>query len=130
MLKQRRRASFSLLRSDNLQLARNMYKVIGVSLRDEPARIRFLHKVLVALLIRKGNGIFLALEMYALTVHEVGGGLPAHEGILPSMAFGERIPVHDPAVGVPVTGLCRCFCRAVDSVSGSLVGDFEEVGEG
>jgi hypothetical protein len=115
MLKEEKlRVSVPLLRPDNLQLAGNMYKVVGISLRREAALIRLLNKVLVALFVRKGNSIFLALELYALAVHEVGGGLPAHEGILPPTTLCERVPIHEPAEAMPVAGLCCCFCGTVD----------------
>jgi hypothetical protein len=50
-------------------------------------------------------------------LHEIGRGLPAHQRILPSMAFGEDVPVHAPVVAVPVAGLSCCLCRSVDAAS-------------
>ena len=115
------------LRPNMLQPRRTMHKVIRVCLGDDPSLIRLLHKILVPLLIRKVHCRFLTLKVQMCALHEVGRRLPAHERILPSMAFGKYIPVHAPVVPMPVAGLGCGFGRAVDprwEVSGTL----EEVG--
>ena len=86
----------TLLRPDRLQLLRAMGEVVRIRLWHKLPLIWLLHVVLVTLLVRKVDGIFLALELDALAVHEVCGGLPAHEGVLPSVSFWQWIPVHQP----------------------------------
>jgi hypothetical protein len=58
---------------DHLQLSGNMGEVVRVRLGDKLARIGLLHKILIALLVRESDGIFLGLELYPVAVHEVGG---------------------------------------------------------
>lgn len=51
--------STSLFRADVLQLLGRVHEVVGVSLGSELARVGFLNKVLVTLLLSKVNGILL-----------------------------------------------------------------------
>jgi hypothetical protein len=37
------------------------------------------------------------------SLHGIGGRLPAHKRIFPSMAFLQNIPVHSPMVTVPIS---------------------------
>ena len=99
-----------------LQLLITPQEIIRIRLRRNLPRIRFLHKVLISLLLREADRILLALEVHVCALHEIGRGLPAHERILPSVAFGENVPVHTPLVTVPVTRLSRGFGGAVDAV--------------
>jgi hypothetical protein len=62
-----------LLSPDNLELPRNMHKVVRVCLRNELPLVRLLHKVLISLLVRKVDGIFLRLELHLEALHKVGG---------------------------------------------------------
>ena len=103
------------LRPYVLQRLRTVQKVVRIRLGNDPPLVRLLHKVLVALLVRKVDGGLLALEVEMRALHEVGGGLPAHQGVLPSVAFGENVPVHAPVVAVPVAGLGGGFGGTVDS---------------
>ena len=98
-----RSASHSdLLCPHDLQFAWNMCKVVGVGLGHELPLVWLLHKILVALLVGEIDGIFLGFELDAVAVHEVGGRLPAHERILPAVALGQDVPVHEPMRRVPV----------------------------
>ena len=82
-----------------------MEEVVRISLRHEPALVRLLHKVFVALLLGKVDGILLRLEVDVGTLHAIGGGLPAHQWVLPSVALLQNVPIHSPVVAVPGTGL-------------------------
>lgn len=73
-----------------------MSKQVGIGLGSGLPLVRLLDKVLVALLVSKLDGILLGLELYPVAVHEVGRRLPAHERVLPSVALGENVPVHQP----------------------------------
>jgi hypothetical protein len=105
----------SLFRPDLLQLSGNVCEVVGVGLGDELADIGLLDEVLVALLVSKVDGILLGLELQTLAVHEVTGRGPTHEGVLPAVALGENVPVHEPVLRCPVSGLCGGLCGLVDA---------------
>ena len=92
-----------------------MQEVIRIRLGHDAPLVRFLHKVLVPLLVRKVDGRLFAREVEMRALHEVGRGLPAHQRVLPSVALGEDIPVQAPVVAVPVAGLGRGLGGAVDS---------------
>jgi hypothetical protein len=85
-----------LLRPYNLELARNVCEEVSVGLGDEFALVGLLYKVLIALLVGEVDGIFLALELDPVAVHKIGRRLPSHQLVLPPMALGEHIPVHQP----------------------------------
>ena len=76
-----------LLRPHLLQLLMRMLELIRIHLRDDAPLIRLLDKVLVALLERKLDRVFPALETDVRALHEVRGGLPAHEWVLPAVAL-------------------------------------------
>lgn len=105
--------SFSL---DVLELLRFVDEVVSVGLGDEATLIRLLNEVLVSLLLGEQNGILLALEVQVGTLHAIGRGLPAHEGVLPAMTPLQDIPIHSPVVAVPGSGLCCGLRLAVDPV--------------
>lgn len=88
----------TLLCPHNLELLRYMGKVVGIGLGNKLPLVRLLHKVFIALLVRKGDGILLGLELDPVTVHEVGRRLPSHKRVLPSMSLGKGVPVHEPVV--------------------------------
>lgn len=73
-----------------------MSKQVGIGLGGGLPLVGLLDKVLVALLVSKLDGILLGLELYPVAVHEVGRRLPAHERVLPSVALGKDVPVHQP----------------------------------
>lgn len=106
----------SSLCPDLLQLSGDVCEVVGVRLGDELADVGLLDKVLVALLVSEVDGLLLGLELDSVAVHEVGRGRPAHERVLPSVALGEHVPVHEPVFRCPVAGLCGGLCRLVDAV--------------
>jgi hypothetical protein len=83
-----------LLGPYDLEFSRDMSEEVGIRLGDELPLVRFLHKVLVTLLVGEVDGILLGFELYPVAVHEVGRRLPAHERVLPSVALGEHVPVH------------------------------------
>lgn len=101
---------------DVLELLRLVKEVVGISLGHEPALIRLLHKVFIALLLGKGNGILLGLELEVGALHGIRGRLPAHERVLPAVTLLENVPIHAPVVSVPGTRLSSGLCGAVDSV--------------
>lgn len=86
-----------------LQRLEGMHEVIRIRLGCDLSFVRFLNKVLVSLLLGESNGIFPRLEVHMCALHEIGRGLPAHQGILPSMTFREDVPVHTPVMAVPVS---------------------------
>jgi hypothetical protein len=51
-----------------------------------------------------------------MAVHEVGRRLPPHQWVLPSVSFGEGIPIHKPMMCMPIAGLGSGFSWAVDSM--------------
>jgi hypothetical protein len=108
--------SIPLLRPNMLQLLIAPQKVIRIRLRNNLPTIRLLNKVFITLLLCKPDGVLLALEVQMCALHEISRGLPSHQRVLPSVAFGENIPVHAPVVPMPVTRLCCCLCWAIDSV--------------
>ena len=73
-----------------------MSKQVGIGLGGGLPLVGLLDKVLVALLFSKVDSVLLGLEIDAVAVHEVGRRLPAHERVLPSVALGEDVPVHQP----------------------------------
>lgn len=79
---------------DNLQLLRNMHKVIRIILGHEFSLVGFLDIVLIALFVGEIDSVLLAVELDTLALHEIGAGLPAHERVLPAVAFGEGVPIH------------------------------------
>lgn len=94
-----------------------MQEVVRIRLWQDPPLVWFLYIILITLLIGKVDSVFLCLEFNGHTLHEVGRGLPAHEGVLPSVTLGKWVPVNLPAVGVPCTGLCCGFRWTVDSAT-------------
>jgi hypothetical protein len=48
-------------------------------------------------------------------LHDITGGLPAHERVLPSVTLSENIPIHSPMMTVPSTRLGRGLRGFVDS---------------
>lgn len=96
-----------LLGPYKLKLLRAIYKLISIRLRYDPSLIGLLHEVLISLLVCKPDRILFRFETYPLALHKVAGGLPAYQRILPSMSFGQWIPVHEPLHAVPVTRLRR-----------------------
>lgn len=92
-----------------------MHKVVGICLGNEFALIGLLDKVFVALLLRKQNGVLLGLEVDVSALHDIAGGLPAHERIFPSVALSENIPIHSPMMTVPSARLGRGLRGFVDS---------------
>jgi len=112
--------SNNLFRSNSLELLWGVYKVIGISLWGECSRIRLLDEVFISLLLGERNGVLFGLEIYVCALHEVGGGLPSHQGILPPMPFWENIPVHPPAATPPRAGLGGWLGFLEDSNSPSL----------
>jgi hypothetical protein len=88
----------SLLCPDLLQLSGNVREVVGVCLGNELANIRLLDEVLVALLVSKIDSILLGLELNAVAVHEVSRRGPTHERVLPTVALGKDVPVHEPVL--------------------------------
>lgn len=104
--------SFGLNVSDLLGLVN---EVVGIGLGHEAALIRLLDKVFVALLLGKGDCVFLGLELQVGALHAVGGRLPAHERVLPTVTPLQDVPIHAPVVLVPGTGLCGGLGRAVDA---------------
>lgn len=63
---------FILLCPHLLQLLRTVNELICISLRDNFPHVRFLHKVLISLLVGKVYGVFLAIEVQMCALHEVG----------------------------------------------------------
>jgi len=68
----RRHAFIPLLGPDQLHLSWYVSEVVGIRLRHELPLIGLLDEVLIALLVRKINGVLLGLELYPVTVHEIG----------------------------------------------------------
>lgn len=85
-----------LFGENDLELLGLVSKQVGIGLGSGLPLVGLLDKVLVALLVSKLDGILLGLELYPVAVHEVGRRLPAHEWVLPSVALGEDVPVHQP----------------------------------
>lgn len=94
-----------------------MLKLICIRLRYYSPLIRLLHKILVPLLVREQDRIFLAIEAQVCALHEVRARLPAHKRVFPAVTFGENVPIHTPVLVLPVTGLGGWFCGAVDTAS-------------
>lgn len=101
---------------DDLELLRLMKVVVRIGLGLELSLLGFLHKVFVSLLLGEPDGILLALEVQVGALHVIGGRLPAHQRVLPTVALGKNIPVHAPVVAVPCARLSSWLGRAVDSV--------------
>jgi hypothetical protein len=85
-----------LLRPHRLQLLRTVHKLRRIRLRDKPPLIRLLNVILIPLLIRKQNSVFFRLERQLRALHTVARRLPAHQGVLPSVALLKNVPVHPP----------------------------------
>lgn len=120
-----------LFRPYNLQLLRAVHKIVCVCFGHKLPRVRLLHKILIPLLLRKPDRIFFVLEAYMRALHEICRRLPAHQGILPPVAFAEDIPVHSPMVPMPVSGLCSGFGGPVDPILAcELEGTLGDFGEG
>lgn len=105
---------------DDLELLRLMKVVVRIGLGLELSLLGFLHKVFVSLLLGEPDGILLALEVQVGALHVIGGRLPAHQRVLPTVALGKNIPVHAPVVAVPCARLSSWLGRAVDSHSSGL----------
>jgi hypothetical protein len=88
----------SLLCPDLLQLSGNVCEVVRVRLGNELANVGLLDEVLVALLVSEVDGIILRLELQAVAVHEVSRRGPSHERVLPAVALGKYVPVHEPVL--------------------------------
>lgn len=108
--------SSPLLRPNVLQLVGRVEEVVRVGLGRDLAALGLLHEVLIALLVGEVDGILLGLEVELGALHHVGGRLPAHERVLPSVALGEDVPVHAPVVALPVAGLRGGLGLLVDAV--------------
>ena len=92
-----------------------MKKVIRVCLGGKLALVRFLNEILIALLLCKQDRILPCFKAQMSTLHVIGRRLPAHERVLPSMAFLQTIPVHPPMMTMPSARLGCRFRRSVDS---------------
>ena len=92
-----------------------MHEIIRIRLGHKLPRIRLLHEILIPLFLCKADCIFFALEVDMCALHEIRGRLPAHQGVLPPVAFGEHVPIHSPVVPGPVSGLRGGFGGPVDS---------------
>jgi len=98
-----------------LQLLRLVHKLRRIRLGHKLPLVRLLHKVLVPLLIREVDRVVLGDEIEVGALHEVGARLPAHERVLPAVAFVQDVPVHAPVVAVPAAGLGGGFGGLVDA---------------
>lgn len=85
-----------LFGGNDLELLGAVSKQVGVCLGDSLPLVGLLDKVLVALLVGEVDSVLLRLELYPVAVHEIGRRLPAHKRVLPSVALGEDVPVHQP----------------------------------
>lgn len=112
------------------QRLRAVLKLRGVCLWDDPPLIGLLNKVLVALLIGKADRVLSRLEIEMRALHGVRRRLPAHQRVLPPVAFAEHIPVHAPMVSVPVAGLRCGFRGLVDSIEDIRRDRVTKLGEG
>ena len=110
------RVSLHLFRPDMLELLWCVKEVVGVGLGGDFSRVGLLNEVLVTLLLGKVNGVLLVLEVDVGALHEIGRRLPAHQRVLPSVALGEDIPVHSPALAPPGSGLSCGLGLLVNSV--------------
>ena len=99
-----------------LELPGRVQEIVGVRLGSKLARVGFLNKVFVALLLGEVNGVLLALEVDVSALHEIARRLPADQRVLPSVSLGENVPVHSPASTSPVTRLCSGFGLLVDAI--------------
>ncbi len=63
----------SLFRSDVLQFVRGVDEIVGIGFWHDPADVRLLYEVLVALFLGEGDGILLCLEVDVCSLHEVTG---------------------------------------------------------
>ena len=61
----------TLFRLDMLQWLWLVQEIVGVCLWHEPSLIRLDHVPLVALLLCKGNGILLGIEIHLGSLHEI-----------------------------------------------------------
>jgi len=75
-----------------------MNKVVRIRFGNKLPLVGLLHKVLISLLVSEVNGIFFRLELYPVALHVIARRLPSHERVLPSVALGQRIPVHQPVM--------------------------------
>lgn len=100
---------------DVLELSSLVHEVVGISLGDDPAHIGLLDKVFVALLLGKGNGVLLRLELEVGALHAIGRRLPTHQRVLPTVTLLQDIPVHAPVVSVPVARLGSGLRGTVDA---------------
>lgn len=98
-----------------LELAGRVREVVRVGLRNEPAVIRLLHEVFIALLLSKFDSIVLGLELQVGTLHAICRRLPTNKRVLPPVTPLQNIPIHSPVVAVPISGLCSRLRGAVDS---------------
>lgn len=104
-----------LFRPDVLELSGGVQEVVGIRLGSKLARVGLLDKVLVALLLGEVNGILLALEVDVGALHEITRRLPSHQRVFPSVALGEDVPVHAPALATPLAGLSSGLGLLVDA---------------
>jgi len=112
----------SLFRPDMLQLLGGVKEVVRVGFGRELARVGLLNEVLVALLLGEVDGVLLGLEVDVSPLHEVGGRLPSHQRVLPSVTLRKNVPVHSPALPPEVAGLRRRLRFFVDSAGLSAEG--------
>lgn len=61
-----------------LQFLWLVHEVVRISLGHESALVRFLDKILIALLLSKVDGILLGLEVEVCALHAISRRLPAH----------------------------------------------------
>ena len=90
--------SLNLLGPNMLQLFGTVYKLVRIRLGNDPPFVRFLHVVFIALLVRKIDSVFSALEVEMSALHRVSRRLPAHKWIFPSMSLAENVPIHAPVM--------------------------------
>lgn len=110
--------TWTLLGLDMLQWPGLMHKVIRIRLRHHLPLLWLLHVVLIPLLLSEHDCFVLGSEFQVGALHEVARGLPAHQRVLPSVAFGQRVPVQPPVFLHPGAGLGGWFGGSVDSVAG------------
>lgn len=60
-----------LLRPNMLQLPRRVHKVVGIRLGQDLPAVGLLHKVLIALVVGKLDGILLSCKVDVCALHDV-----------------------------------------------------------
>lgn len=80
-------SAFASLRSNDLQLLIAPKEVVGICLRQNLPFVRFLHKILVPLLLCEADRVFLALKIDMCALYKIGRGLPTNQRVLPSVSL-------------------------------------------